>query len=180
MYKITTPNDLPVFIILPPKTGTRSIERAIKRELNAERIGSRHDVDVRQLIGAAAVAATIRHPCDVLVSWYHYSVLGKKSGRRFGDFLDRVFRDDSGMQGRYLRYSTLPGAEHAKHFICYEDGLENSLNIFLWSHGLPKVSLEHLGASINRRPWREYYSRRLLRIVKDKFGQDFERYEYAI
>lgn len=163
----------PLAFILPPKTGTRSLQRALAERGAITRRG-RHGVDIQKLWTLPVVVATVRNPFDVLVSWYHYDAKGEKAGRSFDDWLNTI-----ALVGKnsYLAKSTLPHAEHATRLLRFEDGLER-VNVILEGFGVEPVTLPHVGRAESRKPYREYYTEATRREVEQHYRLDFLRYGY--
>lgn len=168
--------------ILPPRTGTRSIEQALV-SLHALPIGSRHHVP-ETLPPAKLTVATIRNPYEVIVSWFHFpdpdyrnrspAVLALGGNRRTWDeWLDFVL---SG-QHKFMADSTLRGAKRADRFIRYENGLEPQLHAVLSEHGYACPPVGHIGKS-GRKDYTGYYTGRQIRDVRERFSDDFERFGY--
>lgn len=170
--------DKRIAFILPPKTGTRSIEHVIRGQLHAVKRGTRHSIDKSVIDAADVVVASIRNPFDVIVSWYHFHGAGEKVQRGFEDWLEYIWADPQN-RVRHLEYSTLPYAEHATEYIRYEEGLAEQLNQFLVRHGYPKCEVPHTGKCESRQPWPEYYTPEIQQRVLDRYGQDFKRYGYT-
>lgn len=162
-------------VILPPKCATRSYEHALKR-MGAKAYGGRHKFPPAHYEACDVVVASIRHPCDVLVSWYHYDRAGQRFPRTFGEYIGYVM----GGGNSYIVKTTLPGAECASVYLRYEDGPHRAWNQFLASCGIePAETFEHKGKSDDRAPWQSYYSPDLLGAVREKYRRDFERYGYS-
>lgn len=177
MYVLAEPGKPTLAFILPPKTGTRSLEHALAGQLKASKRGSRHTVDQTVVEQADLVVSSVRNPFDVLVSWYHYHGAGEQSKRSIDEWLQFIWENPD--RNRHLEYSTLPGAEFAEGFVRHECGLEPQLNRVLREHGYGEVRLPHVGAAEKRRPYREYYSDALRQAVEEKYPRDFILYEYT-
>lgn len=172
MYVVPSVRGDRIGVILPPKTGTRSLERWLRELPGAERIGNRHGFPRDTIESCDLVYASVRNPFDVMVSWFHYCYSSKMP---FPQFLSQVI---IGQSSSYLRYSTLPGAEFAAELIRYEHDLQSEAERVAEVHGWPKPTLAHVGKAETRRPYREYYSEFDRRMVETTYRQDFIRYKY--
>jgi hypothetical protein len=161
-------------VILPPKTATRSYENALKR-IGAKANSGRHGCPKELIQQQGVIVASVRHPCDVLVSWYHYDRRGARTGISFAGFIGLALSGEHD----YLSKSTLPGAEHASKFLRYEDGPFNAWKSFQESIGMePDCSFFHIGAATGRKPWKAYYTGELLHVVGRAYKKDFQRFGY--
>jgi hypothetical protein len=168
--------------ILPPRTGTRSVESALV-SLHALPIGTRHHVP-DPLPPAKLTVATIRNPFDVIVSWFHFPdpdyrnrgpavlALGG-NGRTWAEWLEFVL---SG-QHKFMATSTLRGAKLADRVIRFEDGIERQLHAILSEYGYVLPPVGHIGKSA-RQAYQGYYSPRQIVAVYRKFKDDFKRFGY--
>lgn len=177
MYLLTTPAGEKLAIILPPKTGSRTIQKWITAEPGWQTFRGRHGLCAEIAALSDVVVASIRHPCDVLVSWYHYQhrrrgLLGFET---FSDYLHQYVFED---RNQYLTETTLPGAKHADRFLVFENGIERELNALAIMFGLPHRPVGHIGAAVDRKPWQDYYSPEDLALVKDRYKHDFEIFPY--
>lgn len=160
--------------ILPPRTGSRSIDHAIS-PLGVARIGGRHSVP-SPLPEVDCMISNIRNPFDVLASWYvsqgppHGGV-----GEDFGHFLDRVL---DGGHTWIQDGTTLPGAKFAHRVIRFEAGPGEALNFLLREFGWPVVSVPHIGKSYERKSYRDYYNPVQRAAVRKAFADDFTRFGY--
>lgn len=164
-----------VSFILPPKTGSRSVEAAL-RGLGGKVYAGRHGVDTFLLEGSNVSYATVRNPYDVLVSWYHYEPRGARTKTTFRAYLDGLDKRKNG----HLEHSVLHFAECAGKFLRYEDGLEAQLNLALDAAGYDPVTLNVIGQAVNRKPWPTYYSDYEYGWVKRRFGSEFARFNYEL
>lgn len=169
-----------VGVVLPPRTGTRSVVEAIE-PLGAYKVGSKHRIP-QEMPDVDIVVSTIRNPYDVLVSWYHfpdkewgqhrkYNIGG--GGRSWPEFLDYVFSGEH----RWLEKSTLPGADNASDFIRYELGVGVELNRILRLAGRPPVDVPHVGRTVRPR-YQAWYTLQQRQKVRERFADDFETFNY--
>lgn len=178
MYILQSPAGRAGFI-LPPKTGTRSIENILKK-FKAVGQNGRHGVDRDKLLGCSVVYASIRNPFDVLVSWYLYMESRPDNYLRpklsFREWYDR---NVEGSSNAFLRTSTLPFAELANKHIRFELGLAEQFSAALSSLGWICPTFPHIGAATDRGPYQNYYDPRLRDAVLLRYKDDFSRYEYT-
>lgn len=177
MYIFDTPLAGKVGWILPPKTGTRSVEKAIRKTFDVASTGGRHGVPRGEIKNCDLLVANIRHPFDVLRSWYDYHPSGRKSN------FDQWLRDQVTGNGQrrinYLELSTLPGADFASEFMRYEDGPADEVERIFRLFGVDPPQLEHIGRARNPRPWRQVFSRELEAIAFEKYQDDFHNFNYT-
>lgn len=120
----------------------------------------------------------IRNPFDVLVSWYHYSKGGKRSGTAFGRWLCDIIVTGNG----YLEYATNKGAEFATVFLRYELGLESQVRELLSRQHIDvpdRLTFPHMGKSEGRSPYVRYYQPLLRDTVEIKYGWELKRFGYS-
>lgn len=182
MYVFDTPSGGKAAWILPPKTGTRSVEKVLRDKFHGACKAGRHGVARQELRDVDLVIASIRHPCDVLRSWADYHPSGRKS-KSFGHWLKTQAGADEKIRPiNYLEKSTLPQAHLATEFCRYENGLEAEFNRILrdlgW--GQPPIVLGHIGKAEKPTPWQELFTPDLRRIVREKYHADFERFGYDL
>lgn len=175
----------PLAFVLPPRTGSRSIEHALA-PLVTSKLGSRHYFPAPKAPSECEVISSVRNPFDILVSWFHFPdssqpedrlglhLLGG-DGRTFSEFLDEIF---SG-KNKYLIHSTMRHASRATEYIRYENGIEDELNRILVPRGYPSVAVPHIGKT-SRPDFNSYYTPELKAKVIDKFGSDFEKFGYPV
>ena len=176
MYVLSTPV-AKVGFILPPKTGTRSTERAL-REVGAVSHAGRHGVSRPHLDECDALVSNVRNPFDVLVSWYHYQEFRAKppkTNKTFDEWFDSAVRKG---KNSYLGVSTLKHAENASKFLRYEQGLESQVREYLFGLGFFLKEFPHIGAAKERTDYRGYYSTKLRDEVLERYRNDFERFGY--
>lgn len=176
----------PISLVLPPRTGSRSIQRALE-PLITNKLGSRHSLQCGVSIPQdCLLVSSIRHPLDVLVSWFHFPdshqpqngphrfTMGGR-GKTFDNYIDFVLAGGN----PYLSHSTLRHADEARDLIRYEDGLERSANDLLRKYGYPEVDMPHVGKT-DRPDFRSYYTPGLVSKVVEKYSDDFERFGYSV
>jgi hypothetical protein len=166
----------PVGVILPPKTGTRSVEKVL-RGLGAKKLAGRHGVDKAALRDCRAVYSTLRNPFDVLVSWFHYRPPAGVRDKSFEMWFDLSVRQ--GRNGYLNRGRALPHATLADRFMRHENGLASELNRMLTEVGREPAEVPHIGAAENRRGYRAYYSPALRDEVMERFHLDFDTFGYS-
>lgn len=133
-----------------PETGSRSCAAALKQHKGSEIIPGHH-IDPWQMLKRGLIDiktlknvitfSFIRNPLDILVS---RTLKGSKHSLRF-------------------HINRCHGRLFYKHHGCdqllrYEYGLEKELNLFLGSIGAPRITLDMIGKSADKKPWRTYYT----------------------
>lgn len=174
MYILDSPKVGKVCFVLPPRTGTRSIESALKRKRASCQDG-RHRIVEGSLRSCQLVVAAIRHPLEILLSWFSYDNKGEECFRRY------VEREALSGGNRYLAESTLPHADRATEFLRYEFGVRNEYNRVMEQIGLePDPNFEHIGKTgAGELDVLSYYPDDLLEQVKKKYRKDFVGFHYA-
>lgn len=124
---------------------------------------------------------SVRHPCDLLVSWYHYTTNGRDRPEPFGIYL-----------AGFLEIGNVPwveptgrlfyAAEHANGVLRYERGPVAEMRRACATVGveLPEQEEPIIGKAENRQPWRAYYTTAMLHQTYDRFESDFLDYGYTI
>lgn len=176
MYVLEIPNGRELVWILPPKTGTRSTEKVLQH-LKAESVGGRHGVNPDKIPSGSIVVANIRNPYDVIVSWWYYA--GRAADKKDMSLVRYV--QHAVANNSYLKYSTLPGAEHATEFVRYENGLGWEVRRVLEKYGVrPDCGFPHVGRAPNRGNWVEEMDEPTQELVNKHFYDDFEKFGYEM
>ena len=166
-------------LILHPKTGTRSIERAITgvaRAVRGRHGVSQHDLD-HTLRNGGEIAGTVRNPFDTLVSWYYYQNRRVTNPANFEAWLRGFVERGTGWVKP--NHPLFYGADSMTRVIRFESGLQTQLNELLADAGVPTVDVPHLGAANGRRHYAEYFCPRTIDIVYRRFESDFTRFGYS-
>jgi hypothetical protein len=134
--------------------------------------------------GDEVAVSVVRHPCDLLVTWWlrHLIRLSthKKSPRppTFEHFLKMPEEEISAYSPSYLKAGRMYWMD-ADEYLRYEN-LQEELNRTLNRFDLPSVALPRRNVTRNKRPWQEYYDEDVFAAVRERFGDEAERFGYQI
>ena len=152
----------PFCMICHPKTGSQSMQVALRKNFKAVPVRGMHYYDEseckRIIDQGGIVACTVRNPWDLMVSWYFYSEHMKQNNGNFPtvlpfkEWLLRVMVAGNGWIERGLFY----GAEHCNRIFRFEHDLELQLNNCLTDCGLTPVEFPHV-AKTDHKHYSEYY-----------------------
>ena len=131
--------------------------------------------------GSEVSFSTVRHPCDLLVTWWlrqrkTIAIRLKVSEPTLLEYIELVEEGTPG--GPYIKDGLMYWME-TDIYLHYET-LQEDLNDFLELHGLPKVELERLNVTKNKRPWLDYYDEGSFDLVRRRFGEEAELFGYLI
>lgn len=136
-----------------PRCGSTTLHRYFRIPITPENHHKRWEVEAEQV-------CLLRHPCDLLVSWF---LLSRVEG--FKKFL-REFSDDRMEQDGKLFYLWRPGDK-----ILRTDKLTEGLSELLGK----EVTLPmRLNITPYKRDWPLYYDQEALEIVEKRYPTDFE------
>jgi hypothetical protein len=133
-----------------------------------------------KLTGTEFVFAAVRHPYDIIVSWYlrnrtHFQI---PKGATLLEFL-RVWVDLDA-EPFMRQHRIFFAAEGAKHVMRYERGIQTELNNVLRKIPLvPEVTLVHENATADKEHWSTYYDEETYAFVNETFASDISRYGYC-
>lgn len=161
--------------IAHPKTGSQSA-RNVLLELGFEAVGNHHDIEPDWVSELEVVAATVRNPWDVVVSWYFHS---HSTIPNFPSF-DVWFDDWINRPNHYIHMGMFFGLPYATHVIRFEN-LNEDWAAFLKAAGLPHRDLIHINKGHFRkgRPYREFYNDERRDKVAVKFANTINQLGYT-
>lgn len=168
--------NLPFAMICHPRTGSQSMEKALRIGFDARVINGMHGIDEseceRIIAAGGSVACTVRNPWDLLVSWYYYSQGNGSVKVMFKEWLMQVLQDGNGWieRGYY-------GVEHCNRIFYFEHDLERQLNNCLNDCRLPAVPLPRLGATKHKH-YCYYYDAESAAAVGVAFGHIAREWGY--
>lgn len=129
--------------------------------------------------GTEITCTTIRHPCDLIVTWWlrqrDVIAAGLHRPILFPEFVRTC---DEKTPGPYLRDGKIFW-QQADVYLRYET-LQQDLNEFLTNLGLPHVTLKPVNVTADKRDWRTYYDDQTIAVVVERFGKEAQEFGYEI
>lgn len=170
-----------LMFLTQPRSGSRAVAKALKivgfegygnHVLPTERRRSGRPLPLD--VTAYETASTIRNHFDLMVSFYlHFSEVSPPSP--FGiDFMKSLeILDGKHFQdGKAFRYRV------ASDVMFRFESLQEDVNRWLERYGLPAVVLPLIGASKDRKPYREYYDVHSRMYVEWVYGEEMKELNY--
>lgn len=163
----------PVIFLANYRTASTSIAKAIM-DAGGEQLGSHHDpVTPEQIPDNALVVHTVRHHCDVLVSYWYK----KASQTPFPEFVKRV------VDGHHLYFRPEGFYNHwpvKPNYVLRYETLKFEWEVLCLNAGLPNRTLVH---SNSKRPqsikWQLLFTPTLFDLVSKQYKQEMEEYGYG-
>lgn len=174
---------LPIAIICHPKTGSQSMQKALRENFKARVVRGMHffDADECERVRDAGgiVACTVRNPWDLMVSWYFYSEYnpkynGKGYPEPFKSWLLRTLVAGNGWIEKGLFF----GADQCNRIFRFEHNLEFQLNNCLIDCGLSTVRLPHV-AKTDHTHYSDYYDCETAAAVALRFPEEAITWNYS-
>jgi len=157
-----------LIVLEHPRTGSSAVRAALKAIGGKTR--GRHTL-VRPSQNEL-VAATVRNPYDVLVSWW-LNTRGKWHTLSFKNFVSDYVGNTLFTRGGKLFYFM----DHVTVMMRYET-LERDLANVLKLCKLPPVRLKYGNVTEDKQPYVEYYTPDIQEAVAQRWGDEIERFGY--
>ena len=158
-----------LIVLEHPRTGSSAVRAALKSI--GGRTRGRHTL-VKPTQGEM-VAATVRNPYDIVVSWW-LNTKGKWHTLKFSDFVSDYIGNSLFTRGGKLFYFM----DHVTMMMRYET-LERDLTNVLKLVQLPPVSLKHTNITENKLPYTSYYTPAIQEAVAQRWGDEIEGFGYG-
>jgi len=173
----------PFCMICHPKTGSTSMQQCLREHYRARPVEGMHYLDEEECQRiqdcGGIVAATIRNPWDLMVSWYFYSEHDPKYNGQFPSitpfnvWIPRILSAGNGWIEKGLFY----GAKHCNRLFRFEHDLETQLNGCLKDCGIPPVKLPHL-LKTEHTHYSQYYNKESVARVTSYFNEEIVEWGY--
>ena len=169
--------------LLPPRTASRSTVEALKPHGYRLTDNGRHRIDMEILATCKRVVCTVRHPLDVLVSWWSAARLPDFEAWLVDGLLTRKLpaykwlildpRDTAGPWSMFGRWT-----QHATELARFED-MGGALDRVTGKPVRRPVITEEVRGR-DGRPWRDYYTPRALDAALAVFGDEMRGLSYGV
>lgn len=159
-----------------PKTASQSTADALVNQAGFERASRNHHDGLTKPAdkGQYVVATTVRNHFDAVVSWwFHYN----QQRPLDAEFIDHIYKS-----AYFPIFDQFWGLHApASQVILKYERLDEDLNDWLHTHGLPTVELPHMGVSKPRRgmPAKLFIDKQTAKYIRDRFRDEMERYGYG-
>lgn len=161
----------PVVFLANPRTGSTSIRNAILGH-GGKQIDEHHDCP--EFIPAGHLLVhTVRHHCDVLVSYWYKA----QRSVPFNDFVDSVLDGQNGWLWPNDFYNHW---DHQPNYLLRYETLDHGWTELCLFAGLPDIKLER---TKTKRPldrtWQSLFTKELYEKVVNRYKEEMERYSYV-
>ena len=158
-----------------------------KEKLEVAHHGTRADVERRHsdlLLGSEIAVSVVRHPCDLLVTWWIRHCARMHRVKRplkppaFLEFIQAPEEEIRKFSTAYLRGGRMFWMD-ADVFLRYEN-LQLELNQFLARFAIPPVTLKRSNVTEGKQPWRTYFDGATLSAARERFGEEAAQFGYEV
>lgn len=159
----------PLVFLANPRTGSYSIADALL-QLGAEKHGGHHHTPNR-IPPDSIIAHTIRHHCDVIVSYWFKGQIGVP----LKEFVDTILSGGHGWirpWELYGRWGDLPNFE-----LRYTNLREDWFNL-CDEAGVPRLELVRTVSSRPQVPWQEFFTTDLYERVYARYKDEMDQYGF--
>jgi chondroitin 4-sulfotransferase 11 len=177
--------DLNLLFVHIPKTAGVSIETV----LGLRRCHATY-AEIEQREGLSAIEnlfkfCVVRNPWDKLLSHFFYNghrfLEGPKTKNTFKEYVRIVTNNEAKLEHAYdqLSYITNTKGEVSLNYLVRFENLQEDFNLALKMAGIPPITLPHLNRSgVCGRNYRGFYTRESAELVRNKFANDIEVFNY--
>lgn len=163
-----------VVFLANPRTGSTAI-RQVLLENGAGHYGGHHSTPKSEDVqDNALVVQTVRHHCDILVSYWYKA----QRSVPFDEFVDSVLDGDNGWLSSKNFYSTW---EVAPNYVLRYENLDFEFANLCGIAGLPDMKIPRTSS---RRPknvtWQSMFTTGLRDKVFERYGTEMEKYGYGL
>lgn len=167
-----------------PRTGTHSVHNALNYHLD-------NHTSIRLIDRKGISFAFIRHPFDLLVSWYQFHRQMQKQWPQYHcDFMQWIERGCPHHWSQALLDSS--GVSHPCNqweYVCNKDGvilvdfigkfeeLQSGVNFVCRTVGINEVKLPHINGSKHQK-WESLFTPKMVAQAKEQFKKDFELFNF--
>lgn len=160
----------PVVFCANPRTGSTATANTLL-SMGATKQGEHHDPP-ETLEPETLVVETVRHHCDVFVSWWFW----RNSSMAFPKFVRTIMNNEHGL----LRAKRLYGRFDSNYILRYET-LDFEWQVLCENAGLEQTKIER--SSNTKRPknikWQTLFPFSLKKEVYDMYGEEMEELGYG-
>lgn len=173
-----------------PHTATRATARVLweidgAKTWGHKEIKNNHHVTKKELLEASPDAfmgneiavSTVRHPCDLLVTWWLRYLRYNGGGPGLLEFIQFSEKEITRFMP-YLRDGKMYWID-SDEYMRYES-LQTDLNNLLTRFGFPSVVLRKINVTKEKKAWQSYYDDEMPDVVHQRFGKEAERFNYKI
>jgi hypothetical protein len=164
-----------------PKSGTHMFYLVLQDYYDGERYGKYHHIHLPPFdIGNYHVFTSCRNPYDRMVgAWWSTCIIQKRfscGSIKFDEFVPWI------LEHRPYYPAVRVQSKHVKNFtfdsIIHLENLAEEFKQLPFYNGQP-TAIPYVHSFTNKRkPWLEYYDKKLLRLVGNHYADDFKIYDY--